>query len=98
MMDEEVNVSQVQEPITTASPEIYQIIERVLALEKSKLYQRSPRNINDDIVQIIKDIKTLMFGFEIIKIIVRAPMVIKKFILSPVRKINIIINAANKPK
>ena len=33
-MDEEVNVSQVQEPITTASPEIYQIIERILALEK----------------------------------------------------------------
>ncbi|MDJ0578789.1 MAG: hypothetical protein AB4060_15675 [Crocosphaera sp.] len=56
MMDEDVNVSQVQEPITTASPEIYQIIERVLALEKSKLSQRSPRNINDDIVQIIKDV------------------------------------------
>ena len=55
-MNEEVNVSQVQEPITTASSEIYQIIERVLALEKSKLSLRSPRNINDDIVQIIKEV------------------------------------------
>lgn len=55
-MNEEVDVSQVQEPITTASSEIYQIIERVLALEKSKLSLRSPRNINDDIVQIIKEV------------------------------------------
>ncbi len=55
-MNEEVNVSQVQEPITTAPPEIYQIIERVLALEKSKLSLRSPRNINDDVVQIIKEV------------------------------------------
>ncbi|MEL4895313.1 hypothetical protein [Crocosphaera sp. Alani8] len=56
MMDEEVNVSRVQEPITTAPPEIYQIIERILVLEKSKLSQRSPRNINDDVVQIIKEV------------------------------------------
>ncbi|MGK7955620.1 MAG: hypothetical protein AB4063_10230 [Crocosphaera sp.] len=55
-MNEEVDVSQVQEPITRASSEIYQIIERVLALEKSKLSLRSPRNINDDIVQIIKEV------------------------------------------
>ncbi len=55
-MNEEVDVSQVQEPITSASPEIYQIIERILALEKSKLSLRSPRNINDDIVQIIKEV------------------------------------------
>ena len=55
-MNEDVNVSQVQEPITNAPPEIYTIIERVLALEKSKLSQRSPRNINDDIVNIIKEV------------------------------------------
>ncbi len=55
-MKEDVNVSQVQEPITTAPPEICTIIEQVLALEKSKLSQRSPRNINDDIVQIIKEV------------------------------------------
>ena len=54
-MNEDVNVSQVQQPITNAPPEIYKIIERVLSLEKSKLSQRSPRNINDDIVQIIKE-------------------------------------------
>lgn len=56
IMNEEVNVSKVQEPITSASPEICQIIERVLSLEKSKLSLRSPRNINDDIVQIIKEV------------------------------------------
>ncbi|EAZ93253.1 hypothetical protein [Crocosphaera chwakensis] len=55
-MNEDVNVSQVQEPITSASPEVCQIIERVLSLEKSKLSLRSPRNINDDIVQIIKEV------------------------------------------
>ncbi|MDJ0508259.1 MAG: hypothetical protein QNJ64_03225 [Crocosphaera sp.] len=55
-MKEDVNVTQVQEPITSAPTEIYTIIERVLALEKSKLSQRSPRNINDDIVKIIKEV------------------------------------------
>ncbi|MGB5592671.1 MAG: hypothetical protein WBM62_01375 [Crocosphaera sp.] len=55
-MNEEVNVSKVQEPITAAPPEINEIIERVVHLEKSKLSLRSPRNINDDIIQIIKEV------------------------------------------
>ena len=50
------NVNDVQEPIKTASPEVRTIIERVLKLEKDKLYLKFPRNINDDILTIIKDV------------------------------------------
>lgn len=50
-----VSLSDVQEPITSASPEVRQIIERVLQTEKDKLYMKVPRNINDDILKIIKE-------------------------------------------
>lgn len=46
----------IQEPITSASPETRQIIERVLQVEKDKLYLKTPHNINDDILQIIKEV------------------------------------------
>jgi hypothetical protein len=49
------NLSEVEEPITTASPEIKQIIERVLQLEKDRLYTRNARGINDDILRIIQE-------------------------------------------
>ena len=55
-MTPENTIDTVQEPITNASPEVRTIIEKVLKLEKEKLYQRSPRNINDDILQIIKSV------------------------------------------
>lgn len=55
MMKVNVDIQTVQEPITNASPEVREIIERVLKLEKEKLYQRSPRNINDDILKIVKE-------------------------------------------
>lgn len=55
-MSLESNASDIQEPISSASPEVRQIIERVLQLEKEKLYQKSPRNINDDILRIIKEV------------------------------------------
>jgi hypothetical protein len=45
----------VQEPITSASPEVRQIIERVLQAEKDKLYMKIPRYINDDILRIVKE-------------------------------------------
>ena len=45
----------VQEPIISAPPEVRQIIERVLQAEKDKLYMKVPRNINDDILKIIKE-------------------------------------------
>ncbi|MEG4572503.1 hypothetical protein QUA56_07350 [Microcoleus sp. N3A4] len=48
-------LSDVQQPITSAPPEVRQIIERVLELEKDKLYMRAPRYISDDILKIIKE-------------------------------------------
>jgi hypothetical protein len=49
-------LNNVQEPITSASPEVREVIERILALEKDKLYQKSPRNINEDVLTIIKQV------------------------------------------
>lgn len=49
------NLDNIQEPILKASPEVKAIIQRVLKLEKDKVYFRTPRNITEDIVQIIKD-------------------------------------------
>ena len=50
-----IALSDVQEPITSASPEVRLIIERVLQAEKDKLYMKFPRNINDDILRIVKE-------------------------------------------
>ncbi len=50
------NLASIQEPITNALPEVKQIIEEVLKLEKDKLYLKTPRNINEDILNIIKKI------------------------------------------
>lgn len=55
-MTQENPLDKVREPITNASSEVRQIVERVLQLEKDKLYLKSPRNINDDILEIIKDV------------------------------------------
>jgi hypothetical protein len=55
-MKYEINLNDVQKPIITASPEVKEIIERVLKLEKEKLYLKTPRNINDDILKIIKEV------------------------------------------
>ncbi|HLO47830.1 MAG TPA: hypothetical protein VK211_05360 [Kamptonema sp.] len=51
-----VDLSDVQQPITSAPEEVRQIIERVLQAEKDKLYMKPPRNINDDILKIIKEV------------------------------------------
>jgi regulator of protease activity HflC (stomatin/prohibitin superfamily) len=50
-----IELGDVQEPILNAPPEVRQIIERVLQAEKDKLYMKVPRNINDDILKIIKE-------------------------------------------
>ncbi|MGD1917717.1 MAG: hypothetical protein ACFCAD_01820 [Pleurocapsa sp.] len=50
------DLSSIQEPITSASPEVKDIIEQVLQLEKDKLYLKTPRNINEDILNIIKKV------------------------------------------
>ncbi len=49
------NVSDVQEPIDTAPPEVRQIIERVWKLEKSRLDKKTNSHINDDILRIVKE-------------------------------------------
>ncbi|WP_193197696.1 hypothetical protein [Nostoc sp. MG11] len=54
-MLEEPNIDDVQEPITSASPEVRQIIERVWHLEKSRLDKKSNSHINDDILAIVKE-------------------------------------------
>ncbi len=46
---------EVNEPIASAPPDVRQIIDRVLQLEKEKMYQKNPRNIKDDILTIIKE-------------------------------------------
>lgn len=50
------NLDKIQEPIVTAESEVRAIIQRVLKLEKEKLYLKTPRNINEDIVRIVKDV------------------------------------------
>jgi uncharacterized protein (UPF0335 family) len=50
------DIDNIQEPILKASPEVRKIVERVLRLEREKLYQKAPRNINDDILRIIKEV------------------------------------------
>jgi len=56
-MNQEIeNINKVQEPIIQASPEVREIIEKVLKLEKDKIYQKNLRYINDDILKIIKDV------------------------------------------
>lgn len=54
-MSQELNIEDVQAPITTAPPEVKQIIERVCRLEKSRLARKSKGAINDDILGIIKE-------------------------------------------
>jgi len=54
MMTEEANINYVQEPITSAEPEIRKIIEEVLQLEKEKIYMKIPKNINEEIITVIK--------------------------------------------
>ena len=49
-------LNSIQEPISTASPEVKAIIEQVLKLEKDKLYLKTPRNINEEVLKIIKQI------------------------------------------
>ncbi|WP_353929590.1 hypothetical protein WJM97_14895 [Okeanomitos corallinicola TIOX110] len=55
-MSTELDIEDVQAPITTAPPEVKQIIERVCRLEKSRLARKSKSAINDDILGIIKEV------------------------------------------
>jgi hypothetical protein len=55
-LNNDSTLNNVQEPIALAPEEIKEIIERVLQVERDKLYMRSPKNINDDVLNIIKEI------------------------------------------
>jgi hypothetical protein len=55
-MTNEPNFNNAQEPITEASPEVHQILERTLQVEKDKIHLKTPRNINEDILKIIKEV------------------------------------------
>ncbi len=54
-MTNEDSMNDIQEPIASAPPGVRKIIERVLQAEKDKLYMKIPRNINDDILKIVKE-------------------------------------------
>ena len=54
-INKKLNMTDVQEPVTSASPEVRQIIERVWQLEKGRLDKRSLCHINDDILKIVKE-------------------------------------------
>ena len=55
-MNPKSDVNHVQQPITDAPTEVREIIKQVLQLEKDKLYLKTPRNINEDILNIIKQV------------------------------------------
>ncbi|MCZ8117610.1 MAG: hypothetical protein O9295_05960 [Microcystis sp. LE18-22.4A] len=56
MTNPDNNIQNIQEPILNAPEDVRKIIDRVLKLERDKLYQRNPRNINDDVLTIIKEV------------------------------------------
>jgi hypothetical protein len=55
IMTKGLDMSSVQEPINSASPEVQRIIERVLEVERGRLHKEKPRYINDDILKIVKE-------------------------------------------
>ncbi len=56
MMNSDFDLQNIQQPILTASSEVREIIERVLKIEKEKLYLKIPKNIQEDIITIIKEV------------------------------------------
>ncbi|MEH1797377.1 MULTISPECIES: hypothetical protein [unclassified Nostoc] len=54
-MSQEANIDDVQEPITSAPPEVRRIIERVWKEEKGRLDKKSNSHINENILKIIKE-------------------------------------------
>ncbi|MFM7714546.1 MAG: hypothetical protein ACKO7A_18140 [Microcystis sp.] len=56
MTNSDNNLQNIQEPILNAPEDVRKIIDRVLKVERDKLYQRNPHNINDDVLTIIKEV------------------------------------------
>lgn len=53
-MAEEEKPADALEPLKSGEPHIRRIIERVLRLERERLYQKAP-HLNDDVLRIIKE-------------------------------------------
>jgi uncharacterized protein (UPF0335 family) len=51
-----MTINNLPNPLSIATPEVRQIIERVLQLEKDRLDRKKNSPINDDILKIIKEI------------------------------------------
>lgn len=54
-MPKKPNDRAVHSPIDTASPEVKQIILKVLTIEKDRLEKNDRGHINDDILKIVKE-------------------------------------------
>jgi hypothetical protein len=54
-MTQAVNEKEIHLPITTAPPEVRQIIQKVLAIEKDRLDKNDRGHINDDILKIVRE-------------------------------------------
>ena len=54
-MTKETNIDDVHEPVTSAPPEVQEIIERVWQLEKNRIDKKVNTHINDDILAIVKE-------------------------------------------
>ncbi len=54
-MAKKISSDAVHEPIHSASPEVRQIIQRVLEIEKDRLDKNERSPINDEILKIIKE-------------------------------------------
>lgn len=52
----DAEIASIQEPIANAPPEVRQVIEKILKIEKDKLYLKTPRNVNEDVLNIIKQV------------------------------------------
>ncbi len=52
----QTNIEYVQEPIINAPTQVKQIIERVWKLEKIRIDRKVKTHINDDILEIVKQV------------------------------------------
>jgi hypothetical protein len=52
----QTNIEYVQEPIINAPAQVKQIIERVWKLEKIRIDRKVKSHINDDILEIVKQV------------------------------------------
>ncbi len=54
--DQTSELNDLQAILNEYSPEVQNLVTQVLQLEKKKLYQKNPRYINEEILNLIKDV------------------------------------------